>query len=95
VIPPELLSDDPSIQHEEREHMEEWAYQATFRVLSVNGPDFRAEVVLKGTPLGAIDFRVDLRDPEHVTWAITGAASSKKRITTLRGQSEFSSDLNG
>ena len=78
VIPPELLSDDPSIQHEEREHMEEWAYQATFRVLSVNGPDFRAEVVLKGTPLGAIDLKVDLRDPEHVTWAITGTASSKK-----------------
>ena len=78
VIPPELLSDDPSIQRDEREHMEEWAYQATFRILSVNGSDFRAEILLKDTPLGAIDFKVDLSDPAHVIWTITGTASSRK-----------------
>jgi hypothetical protein len=78
IIPPELLSDDPSIKDRERTEMDEWAYQATFRVLSSDGPDLRAEVVLKGIPLGAVEVKVDLQEPEQVTWSVTGTASSKK-----------------
>ena len=70
--------------------MEESAYQATFRVLSVNGPDFRAEIVLKGTPLGAIDLKIDLRDPEQVTGRLRVRLRLKKQVITLRAQSEFS-----
>ncbi|HEX7333913.1 MAG TPA: hypothetical protein VF290_20585 [Pyrinomonadaceae bacterium] len=78
VIPPELLSDDPAITTDERVEMEEWAYHATFRVLKCDGPDLRAEVVLKGTPLGTVDFAVDVRDPQQVTWEVDGTASSHK-----------------
>ena len=78
VIPPELLSDDPSIDEETRGEMEEWAYHTTFRILRSHQADLRAEVVLKGTPLGALDLKLDLNDPEHVRWSVTGTASSKR-----------------
>lgn len=78
VIPPELLSDDPLIQPDERAEMEEWAYGATFRVLSSSGPNLRAEILLKGVSLGTVDIEVDLGELDHVTWSATGSASSRK-----------------
>jgi hypothetical protein len=78
VIPPELLSDDPLIRDEERAEMEEWAYYTTFRVLSSKGADLRAEVVLKGAPIGTVELEMDLREPGEATWVVNGTAVSNK-----------------
>ena len=74
IIPPELLSDETN--ERAREEMEQWAYYSHFRILKTANADFTAEVMLKGTPLGTIEFQMDFADPENVKWGLESRAAS-------------------
>lgn len=74
IIPPELLSDEADEQA--REEMEQWAYYSHFRILKKSNADFTAEVTLKGTVLGTIEFQMDLADAENVKWRLESRAAA-------------------
>jgi len=76
VIPPELLSDDPSIDEGTREEMEEWAYYSRFKILKSSKANFSAEVELKNSVLGEIEFQMDSSDPDNVKWRLEGTPAS-------------------
>lgn len=76
VIPPELLSDEGD--ERVREEMEKWAYYSHFRMLKKSKADFSAEVKLKGTVLGTIEFQLDLADAVNVKWQLESSAASGK-----------------
>jgi hypothetical protein len=74
--PPELLSDDPTIDAEEREEMERWALRARFEIESTAGSDFAASVFLDDSKLGTLNFSVDLSETHRVRWQVVGEPSS-------------------
>jgi hypothetical protein len=81
IIPPELLSDEGN--ERAREEMEEWAYYSHFRILKKSNADFTAEVTLKGTLLGTIEFQMDFADPENVKWRMESRAASDETEEAL------------
>ena len=83
IIPPELLSDEAN--ERAREEMEEWAYYSHFRILKKSNADFTAEVTLKGTLLGTIEFQMDFADPENVKWRMESRAASDETEEALAG----------
>jgi hypothetical protein len=78
MTPPELLSDDPSINNIIQELMEKWAYHSDFTVLKTDGPDFTAAVSLEGRLLGTLEFTFNMDNPEHVVWEVSGTAHSNE-----------------
>jgi hypothetical protein len=77
LIPPEVITDDPSIDVETRENVEIWAYHSDFRVLEATGPNLTAEVALDGETLGTVEFDVDLTMPDSVSWTAIGTPASQ------------------
>jgi hypothetical protein len=66
-LPPELLADDPTIESETKELMEQWAYSADFEVLPSDEEDqLQADVHLEGRPVGELTLGFDTADPQHI-----------------------------
>ncbi len=84
--PPELASDDPSAGTP-LEELEKWAYETSFEVTSVNGPDFSARLSRGQSVIGDFHFRVDLSNPELVVSDVTGA------LATGQGDADFEKAL--
>lgn len=68
LIPPELLSEDPWEDPEERERLERWALHSCFGIVEGGGHEIEVEVELEGRPLAFARLTIDASDPQHVTW---------------------------
>jgi hypothetical protein len=77
LMPPEALSDDPSMDAQTREEMESWAYYSDFKIVATDGPNVSTEILHKGAPLGTIDFTIDLSDPDRIKLNVAGDPTSQ------------------
>lgn len=72
LVPPEIAIDDPSIDGNARHLLERWSYGAHFELLERSGPSFTANLFLNGKAIGTMEFDVNVADPEHVRWRVSG-----------------------
>lgn len=72
ILPPELLSDDPSVDPDHRRELELWAERASFRVIDVSGTGLTAEISVDGDLLGTVELTIDAGDPERVRLTANG-----------------------
>lgn len=71
IVPPELLSDDSTIDDETRQEMELWGYQSNFEIVEADENKFITEVSLSGQILGKIEFELDLAPHKPISWKVS------------------------
>jgi len=79
--PPELLSSDVEQDDEEREKLEEWAYNAHFDVLEDSDPpNVEATLYHRGDEIGTIEIEIDVSDPTDINIEEVGVIPDPEEI---------------
>lgn len=67
VIAPELFSDDQTLNQDERELAEKYAYRSQFEVTPAVGANFSVAAKIDGEPSGTFDVKIDFAPDGRVT----------------------------
>lgn len=84
IIAPELLSETPESDAQWLQKAERWAYDARFDIKPTGGPDFDADVYLRGVRLGTLGFDIHIDSNGEATWEVNCRDEQDEQLREAR-----------